>query len=83
MSSVRGLLKTCDRCGAVKFCKYTGTDVFDGGFIQYDKFEKAEGWSCEAGIGHMCKKCTSEYRDVIARFVRNAQFADRESVEEE
>ena len=78
MSSERGLLLTCDRCGAVKFCKYTGTDVFDGGYTRNDKFEKAEDWGFKPGIGDMCPKCTSAYEEAIASFMRNGRIAAQE-----
>ncbi len=55
-----GQLRTCDRCHKSVFLKTTGEGERDGGYTRWNKFEEAEGWSVEAGMGDLCPACTNE-----------------------
>ena len=57
----KGVLYTCDRCGATAACLY------DASFGRYD--EKAvDGWSCTGQCGDLCPSCTQHYKEIIAAF---------------
>lgn len=52
------------------FCRRTGTKDMDGGYTQWDTFEKLpEGWEthCE-GIGLLCPECNVEYSAMQEEF---------------
>lgn len=45
MAELKGMLKTCDRCGESVFLKVIGVKEMDGGFTKWSNFEDApEGW---------------------------------------
>ena len=67
-----GRLIECDRCGNTTFCKTTGDGELDGGYTRWNKFEDAEGWSHEHGIGDLCTRCTEEFRKILDDF-KNAK----------
>ena len=74
MANDKGLLKTCDRCGAQVFLKLLGTEHFDGGYSTRDKFEDTPtGWEYERVAGTsrvLCPGCSEEWerlgRDFMA-----------------
>lgn len=66
MGEVKGKLVTCDRCGTTIFLKLFGSEIFDGGFTQQDKFEEAPaGWELCASDekGKYCRLCPSCYEE--------------------
>lgn len=67
MSSQKGEIRTCDRCGEQVFCKYLKDGVMDGGFTRWNEFEKAEGWGYEDGKD-LCPKCTEEFKKMKEDF---------------
>lgn len=64
----KGLLIKCDRCGETGFFKTIGDGEMDGGFTRWNKFESAEGWSCEYDIGDLCPNCSQEFEDMKLGF---------------
>ena len=71
MSSKKGKLRECDRCGATCFLLYAGTRSADGGYTTWDNFEEApDGWFFQTGIGDLCPKCSAEYEETIAAFMK-------------
>lgn len=60
----KGMLRTCDRCGETTFFKTIGDGEADGGFTRWNKFEPAEGWTYEGGIGDLCPGCSQEFEDI-------------------
>lgn len=73
MADQKGLLKTCDRCGAQVFLKYTGTDTLDGGYTKLDKFEDApDGWGC-CKVGReyrtLCPACAERWGEIGIAFM--------------
>lgn len=54
MSRTRGDLLTCDRCGNTVF-------VICGD-------EGPRGWNWAGDIGHLCPKCSKEYKNIIKDF---------------
>lgn len=71
MSSAKGKLRTCDRCGASVFLKYTGSKEYDGGWTVYDYFESApEGLTWVADIGDLCPECHTEYEKIKNNFLK-------------
>lgn len=73
MSSEKGLLKTCDRCGAQIFLKLTGKQDFDGGYSSRDTFEaEPAGWEYERVAGthrHLCPACAEEWEKLGRDFM--------------
>lgn len=76
MSSTKGMLKTCDRCGAQIFLKLTGSEQFDGGYSSRDTFEKApDGWAngyIDGKYRDLCPTCSKQWEDVSAAFLNLA-----------
>lgn len=69
MSEVKGLLKTCDRCGNQVFLKCTGDREADGGFTRWNEFEKApDGWNNATDVGTVCPRCWKEYVWLMDRY---------------
>lgn len=68
-----GRMMKCDRCGEETFCKCTGEGEMDGGFTRWNKFEEAEGWSSECGIGDLCPECTQEYKRLKEEFASKVE----------
>lgn len=74
MSREKGILETCDRCGATYFRKYICTEDEDGGYTTWDRYEDTpEGWGDHYGIGTLCPACNSEYNDMITKFMKRAK----------
>lgn len=75
MSYVDGRLYSCDRCREKVFCFRTGTKEMDGGYTEWDTFEKLpEGWKTYYdGIGLLCPECSAEYSDMQAVFKRRGK----------
>lgn len=74
MSEVKGILKTCDRCGETIFLKTIGDGEADGGFTRWNKFEKApDGWERLFAVGLLCPKCNEEYKKLLERFMNNTK----------
>lgn len=72
MSEVKGLLKTCDRCGETIFLKTIGDGEADGGYTRWNKFEAPpEGWDFHLKVGTLCPKCNTEYNKLLERFMNN------------
>lgn len=77
MSEVKGILKTCDRCGETIFLKTIGDGEADGGFTRWNKFEEApEGWGQRRDIWvTLCPKCNEEYTKLLKWFMeRNSMY---------
>ena len=76
MSTVNGRAITCERCGKTVFCKCTGEEERDGGYTRWNKFEVANGWGYEIGIGDLCPECFESWKVLKADFTkRKASFA--------
>lgn len=74
MSSKKGKLLTCDRCGTNVFLQYTGSKEYDGGFTVYDYFEsKPEGWEWISEIGDLCPACRGKYAEIKAAFLKELE----------
>ncbi len=73
MASEKGMLQTCDRCGAQVFLKLQGKESFDGGYSSRDVFEKApDGWEygrIDGKCRHLCPTCSKEWNDLAAAFL--------------
>lgn len=62
MSEIKGLLRTCDRCGTQIFLKCVGEGEADGGFTRWNKFEDAPTeWKFVNDVGTVCPKCWEDY----------------------
>ena len=60
MAQEKGMVTTCDRCGAYVFSKLLGKEDFDGGYSSRDKFESLpEGWGRESVRGKYTILCTT------------------------
>lgn len=79
MSSKKGIIETCDRCGISTFRKYLKTEDYDGGFTKLDNFEALpNGWHRynEPNIDDkyntvtLCPKCSSQYIELFANFIK-------------
>ena len=68
-----GRMIKCDRCGKEIFCQANGEGEMDGGFTRWTKFEEAEGWSHEHGIGDLCPECTQEYQRLKEEFASKVE----------
>lgn len=70
MSTQKGLLVTCDRCGKTTFRKYIGKGETDGGYTTWDKFEATpDGWKYSDDLGSwLCPKCNTEYEKIKEEF---------------
>lgn len=74
MSSKKGLLVTCERCGATEFREYIGKGETDGGYTTWDKFEPAsEGWAYILEVGTLCPACNKEYQRFVEEFKASAE----------
>ena len=73
MAEQKGLLKTCDRCGAQIFLKYKGTDSLDGGYTKRDNFEATpDGWDyCNVDHGYkaLCPACAKRWAEICTEFM--------------
>ena len=71
MSSTKGKLLTCNRCGNTVFLKFLEKVDMDGGFSpSYDKYEnKPKEWMWNSEIGDLCPKCAREFQLFILRFM--------------
>lgn len=77
MSDKKGLLQSCDRCGATCFREYVGKGSADGGFTTWDQFEPApEGWDFHGEVGRLCPACNAEYEAMIDAFKGAKEDAD-------
>ena len=78
MSSEKGALLKCNRCGKTVFLPLKGKEYFDGGYSSADKFEKApEGWQrvhIEKYVD-LCPACSIEWGVICKEFmeVENAE----------
>lgn len=74
MSREKGLLHTCDRCGATEFTPFISSDTkgkketpgiehFHG-----EEYAAAVNWGYAADIGELCPTCTKMYKDLIEHF---------------
>ena len=69
MAEVKGMLCTCDRCGAQVFRKCTGENERDGGYTHWNTFEGyPEGWDYHSEVGRLCPDCNSKYERLIKDF---------------
>lgn len=74
MSSQKGMLLTCDRCGEWVFLAHTGKKDADGGYTVWDTFEKEpDGWDRVNGIGTVCPMCHKEYKDMLEKYRNNVR----------
>lgn len=63
MSSKKGMLTTCDRCGAETFREYIGQGDADGGYTKWDKFQRLpDDWLYETQVGALCPRCAGLFR---------------------
>jgi hypothetical protein len=73
MADEKGLLRTCDRCGAVVFLKYQRTDTLDGGYTKMDVFEASPpGWdTCKVGKEYatLCPACAERWQELSTAFI--------------
>lgn len=71
MSEVKGMLKTCDRCGESVFLKAIGVGELDGGFTKWSNFEDApEGWIWNYDTRKLlCPKCSAAYISIVKQFM--------------
>lgn len=74
MSKKKGLLHTCDRCGATKFTSFLSSDI-EGKkeppgreHFRGEEYEAASGWSYAADIGDLCPNCASFYKEMMEKF---------------
>lgn len=70
MSREKGMLVTCDFCGAIAFAKAAGEGEADGGYTRWNKFEPfPEGWSTKIQVDRKyldsCPKCTAKYDELM------------------
>lgn len=71
MSTQKGLLVTCDRCGKTTFRKYIGKGETDGGYTTWDKFEEmSKGWTYTENK-YLCPVCAEHYRKMMDIFMSN------------
>lgn len=74
MSSEKGLLQTCDRCGTTNFRKLIGKGEADGGWTTWDIFEDApKGWGYHSETGLLCPACETEYQGMVRMFKKGAE----------
>lgn len=75
MSREKGMLRTCDICGATAFAKAAGEGETDGGYTRWNKFEAfPEGWSSDIkidGKGYIdtCPKCTAKHKELYEKLI--------------
>lgn len=70
MSERKGLLQTCDRCGANLFRALIGKNEFDGGYTVLEKYEPdPDGWNYHTETGLLCPACNAEYTEMIIAFM--------------
>lgn len=74
MSREKGMLRTCDICGATAFAKATKDGEADGGYTRWNNFEAfPEGWSNKIEIDRKsidsCPKCTAKYDELYERLI--------------
>lgn len=86
MSREKGMLVTCDICGATVMLKTTGDGEADGGYSRWNKFERApEGWRCKVEVDKKCldtcPKCTAKYDELYERLI--SEFTGNPIVREE
>lgn len=60
----------CDRCGQSTFVRCNGEGEMDGGYTRWNKFEQAEGWQWEHGVGDLCPECSKEWNEMQEAFKR-------------
>ena len=73
IGEAKGMLLTCDSCGAACFLRTVGDGVTDGGYTKWNKFEDLpEGWRyIDRNIAQLCPNCNAEYEELITRFMEN------------
>lgn len=73
MAEVKGLLKTCDRCGTMAFLKHIRTDSLDGGYTERDIYEAAPaGWGSYKVDGEyrtLCPACAERWEEIGTDFM--------------
>lgn len=74
MSRQKGMLITCDICGASVHLKTIGDGETDGGYTRWNKFENTpEGWSQKIKIHDKaidaCPKCTAKYDTLYLQLI--------------
>lgn len=70
MSSQRGKLITCDRCGESTFVKYHKSSFMDGGYTEQEHYDPTpEGWEWESGVGHLCPSCNRLFKETMTKFL--------------
>lgn len=69
MATEKGLLTTCDRCGAYAFARYMGRG--ENGGSAYEAIDA--GWTRD-DIGDLCPSCSAAWQDIKKRFITNECF---------
>lgn len=74
MAEKKGLLVSCDRCGATTFREYIGKGDADGGYTTWDKFESIEeGWEfCQVDFRkniRLCPTCAQRWKHHVDMFL--------------
>lgn len=81
MSDIKGLMRTCDRCGAWVFMKCVGEGSADGGYTRWNNFEPVSGWDYIKDVGTVCPKCWDEYTRFLNKFKQKPPKVKGESNE--
>ena len=73
MASQKGIVTTCDRCGASTFQALLGKNYYDGGYTVTDKFEPfPEGWEravVRGKYGYLCPECSQAWLEIGTAFL--------------
>lgn len=80
MSSVKGNMRTCDRCGEWIFLKCIGEGSADGGYTRWNEFEPAPGWDYLSNIGDLCPSCMDEHARLMDAFQKRIPMIYGETV---
>lgn len=74
MSKEKGLLHTCDRCGATAFTPFITSDITGKKeppgceHFRGEEYAAAVGWCYAADVGELCPACTKIYKNWIDHF---------------
>lgn len=83
MSAKKGLLTTCDRCGAETFREYIGQGDADGGYTKWDKFKPLpDNWMYASEVGTLCPRCAGLFRVFIHKLMDEKKIAPAWSLRE-
>ncbi len=70
MAEWKGMIVTCDRCGAEVRRKFLKEDDRDGGFTHVQKFEPMEAdWKYHHETGWLCPICEATFQRTIDDFM--------------